>query len=63
MSHVNDILYIEINEDIFNISIDGVMASQDISEKISSIANGDWKKITSMEYNSVTGQLKIVYES
>jgi hypothetical protein len=54
---------IEINEDIIQISIDGAMASQDISEKISSIANGDWKKITSMEYNSVTGQLKINYES
>jgi len=63
MSHANDILYIDLHEDIFKISIDGAMASQDISEKISSIANGDWKKITSMEYNSVTGQLKINYES
>jgi hypothetical protein len=54
---------IEINEDIIQISIDGAMASQDISEKISSIANGDWKKIVSMEYNNVTGQLRINYDS
>ena len=63
MSHTNDILYINLHEDVFQISIDGAMASQDISEKISSIANGDWKKIISMEYNSITGQLRINYES
>jgi len=54
---------IEINEDVFQISIDGAMASQDISEKISSISSGDWKKIVSMEYNNVTGQLRINYDS
>jgi hypothetical protein len=39
------------------------MASQNISEKISSIADGNWKRIVSMEYNSITGQLRINYES
>jgi hypothetical protein len=53
---------IEINEDVFQISIDGAMASQDISEKISSIESGDWKKITSMEYNIITGQIRITYQ-
>jgi len=59
----NENINIEINEDIFQISIDGAMASQDISEKISSLPSGDWKKIISMEYNSITGQLRINYES
>jgi hypothetical protein len=61
--HTNDILYIDIKDSIFDISIDGAMASQDISEKISSISNGNWKKIVSMEYNSITGQLRINYEA
>jgi hypothetical protein len=38
------------------------MASQNISEKISSIVDGNWKKIISMEYNNITGQLRINYE-
>jgi hypothetical protein len=63
MSHRNDILYIDINDDIFQISIDGAMATQDISGKISSLPSGNWKQITSMEYNSITGQLRINYES
>jgi len=63
MSHVNDILYIEINDEIFHISIDGAMGKTDISNKIGSVPNGDWKQITSMEYNPITGQLRILFES
>ena len=60
---IEEVLNASLTDEVFNISMDGAMASQDISEKISSIANGDWKRIVSMEYNSVTGQLKINYES
>jgi hypothetical protein len=59
----NETLSIDISDEIFAISIDGAMASQDISDKISSIADGNWKRIVSMEYNSITGQLRINYES
>ena len=58
----NETLSIDISDEIFAISIDGAMSSQDISDKISSIANGDWKRITSMEYNKITGQIRISYE-
>jgi len=106
MSHVNDILYIDLNEDIFQISVDGkgangnngtpglpgadgagvvaggitgqVLAKKTnadfdtewvdqvggaLANKISSIPSGDWKQITSMEYNPITGQLRILYEN
>lgn len=59
----NENINIDINEDIIQISIDGAMSSQDISEKISSVPVGDWKKITSMEYNFVTGKIRITYQS
>jgi hypothetical protein len=59
----NETLSIDISDEIFAISIDGAMASQDISEKISSIVDGNWKKIISMEYNNITGQLRINYEA
>jgi len=99
--HTNDILYIDLNEDVFQISVDGkgatglpgadgengvgvvaggttgqVLAKKsdddfdtewinqgDLTNKISSLPSGDWKRITSMEYNSVTGQLRINYEA
>jgi hypothetical protein len=59
----NEILTIDISDEIFTISIDGAMSSQDISGKISSNPSGDWKQITSMEYNPTTGQLRILYEA
>jgi len=58
----NESLNIDINDEIFAISIDGAMASQDISDKISSISDGNWKQIVSMEYNKITGQLRINYQ-
>jgi hypothetical protein len=58
----SEIINIEIIDDIFAVSIDGAMGSQDISEKISSVPSGDWKKITSMEYNISTGDIRITYQ-
>jgi hypothetical protein len=56
-------LDIEILDEFFQISIDGSSTSQDVSNKISSIANGDWKQIISIEYNPISGQLRINYEA
>jgi hypothetical protein len=55
-------LSIDISDEIFAISIDGAMSSQDISDKISSVTDGNWKRITFMEYNNITGQIRIKYE-
>jgi hypothetical protein len=52
-----------ITDEVFQISVDGAMANTDISNKISSLPSGDWKKITSMEYNPITGNVRINYES
>jgi hypothetical protein len=59
----NETLSIDISDEIFAISIDGAMSSQDVSDKISSIADGNWKRIVSMEYNIITGQIRINYEA
>lgn len=66
-----DVISIEINDQCFsasiseetlNISIDGAMNNGLVSDKIGSYPSGDWKKVISIEYNPITGQLKINYE-
>jgi len=66
-----DVISIEINDQSFsasileqtlNVSIDGAMNDGLVSDKIGSYPSGDWKKVVSIEYNPITGQLKINYE-
>ena len=60
--HSKQSLDIRISDEIFKISVDGAMQATDVSTKISSVANGNWKKIISMQYNNVTGEIQVVYE-
>jgi hypothetical protein len=59
----SEFLNIDINDEIFAISIDGAMSGQAVSDKISSVTDGNWKRIVSMEYNNITGQVRINYEA
>jgi hypothetical protein len=58
-----EIFDVEITDEVFQISIDGAMACQDVSDKISSNPSGNWKKIISMEYNPSIQQVRINYEN
>lgn len=33
-----------------------------VTKGIKSVASGNWKKVTSIEYNSITGQIRVSYE-
>lgn len=59
----------QVNEEVFHVTIEGGAYSESadvldlIAHGIKSYASNNWKRITQIEYNPVTGQVRISYDN